>query len=394
MLGLLLFLAQAANPGLVDQARALPPEFCADAMLRLAASPLLTDTKQRRGLIEEAFAAGTHAPLPYRPVPDDLHNGLEALTLQTRAVNAMLALDAVRALACFATSHRPIRPASPAGCVHTGPVGLLSDSRAPVRIGIQRQGEGRGRRLQFLQQIIASIQSPSQVVPALKMMPDAGARMTAAQRRQLAGAIAGVLDRVAGSDREYAASENVLVPSALPEMHDSQMFVPALRSYIVRHLSAARCSDAIPAGGLPESARQFNALIARLSPTTAQLRPITLEESQPLRVDGTLERPPSPSGQPAGAGLHFLEQQYAASGNHEIWFSQVQAMLKTAGSPGELGEMVAQFQPHHRAVCQAGGLHRPALITPVRRTLFLKFFLPILFPPFSFLSPPPSSRPA
>ena len=199
--------------------------------------------------------------------------------------------------------------------------------------------------VQFLQQIIASIQSPSQIVPALKMMPEAGARMTASQRQQLAGAIAGVLDRVAGSDREYAASENVLVPSALSEMHDSQMFVPALRSYIVRHLSAARCSDAIPAGGLPESARQFNALIARLSPTTAQLRPIALEEAQPLRVEGAFEKRPVPAGLPAGAGLHFLEQQYAASDNHEIWFSQVQAMLKTASSAGELGEMARSSNP-------------------------------------------------
>jgi hypothetical protein len=143
--------------------------------------------------------------------------------------------------------------------------------------------------VQFLQQLIHAIQSPSQIVPALKMMPDAGARMTPAQRRQLAGAMAGALDRLAGGDREYAASEKVLVPSALAEMHDSQMFVPALRSYIVRHLSGARCSDSIPKTDLPESAKQFNALIARLSQTTAQLRPISAEEAKPLKDDGTYQ---------------------------------------------------------------------------------------------------------
>lgn len=346
MLGLLLFLAQAATPGLVDQARALPPEFCADAMLRLAASPRFTDAKQRRALIEEAFAAGAHAPLPYRSVPDDLRNGLEALTLQTRAVNAMLAFDAPRALAMFRDIPSPGLPrltcrdsATPDLSAYYQTAGRLFESAFSRE---ERSAEGD---LQFLQQVLVSIQSPSQVVPALKMMPDAGARMSAAQRRQLAGAIAGVLDRVAGSDREYAASENVLVPSALPEMHDSQMFVPALRSYIVRHLSAARCSDAIPAGGLPESARQFNALIARLSPTTAQLRPIALEEVQPLRVDGAFEKRPGPAGPPAPADLHFLEQQYAASGNHEIWFSQVRAMLKTARSSGDVGEMARSSNP-------------------------------------------------
>ncbi len=346
MLGLLLFLAQAASPGLVDQARVLPPEFCADAMLRLAASPLLTDTKQRRALIEEAFAAGTHAPLPYRSVPDDLHNGLEALTLQTRAVNAMLALDAVRALSMFRDIPSPDPPRLT--CQDAATPDLSAYYQTALRLfasAFNAKERAAEDDVQFLRQIVASIQSLSQIVPALKMMPEAGARMTAAQRQQLAGAIAGVLDRIAGSDREYAASENVLVPSALPEMHDSQMFVPALRSYIVRHLSAARCSDAIPAGGLPESARQFNALIARLSPATAQLRPIALEEAQPLRVEGTFESRPEPGGPPAGAGLHFLEQQYAASDNHQIWFSQVQAMLKTARSAGELGEMVRSSNP-------------------------------------------------
>ena len=346
MLGLLLFLAQAANPGLVDQARALSPEFCADAMLRLAASPRLTDNKQRRRLIEEAFAAGAHAPLPYRSVPDELRNGLDALTLQTRAVNAMLALDAVRARAMF----RGIPPPDPPRltCRDSATPDLSAYYQTALHLfasAFSRQERAAEDDLQFLQQIVVSVQSPSQVVPALKMMPEAGARMTAVQRRQLAGAIAGVLDRVAGSDREYAASENVLVPSALPEMHDSQMFVPALRAYIVRHLSAARCSDTIPAGGLSESARQFNALIARLSPTTAQLRPIALEEVQPLRVDGTFERRPGHGGALSPAGLHFLEQQYVPSGDHEIWFSQVRAMLKTAASSGDLDEMARSSNP-------------------------------------------------
>src|SRR5258705_7580002 len=50
---------------LVDQARALPPEFRADTLLRLSDSPLIKETAWKQELIEEAFWSGAHAPLPY-----------------------------------------------------------------------------------------------------------------------------------------------------------------------------------------------------------------------------------------------------------------------------------------------------------------------------------------
>ena len=86
---------------LVDQARGLPPEFRADILLRLSDSPLITETTWKQELIEEAFWSGAHAPLPYLQWADRhsdsvaenavRQNRLEALTLQTRAVQAMVA---------------------------------------------------------------------------------------------------------------------------------------------------------------------------------------------------------------------------------------------------------------------------------------------------------------
>src|SRR5579862_737245 len=89
---------QAQRPkevlGLVDQARALPPEFSADTLLRIAGSPLVTEPAWKRELIEEAFRTGSHAQLPFRrrmgSYTDERSShaawdhGLEALTLQTR----------------------------------------------------------------------------------------------------------------------------------------------------------------------------------------------------------------------------------------------------------------------------------------------------------------------
>jgi hypothetical protein len=308
MLGLLLFLAQAAPPAarpkevlaLVDQARALPPEFSADTMLRIAASPLIPDKQWRRELIEEAFIAGGHAQLPYprsfsgstdsRPNLDYHRNNLEALTLQTRAVTAILPIDAPRALAMF-RDIPPLQPpvltcqdaAIPDFSAYYQTAAALFDSAFTPK---QRAAE---EDVQFLAALIVSIQSPLQVVPAMKMLPDAGARMPPAQRQQVAGALAGVLDRLPSDARAYAASEIVLVSSAVAEMHDSQMFIPSLRSYVVRHLSGPRCTDSIHGTDPPESAKQFNSLTARLAQTTAQIRPIAPEETKPSKLAGTFD---------------------------------------------------------------------------------------------------------
>ncbi len=295
MLGLLLFFAQVVHApersrevqSLVDEARSLPPELSADALLRIASHKLPSDPAWRGDLIEEAFTTGARAPAPFPHTQDLRQTGLERLVLQTRAVEAMLALNAARALALFRDI--PIPDPPPLSCQGRLTPDLSSFYQTALHLfesaftDVERV---KGDDTRFLERILSSTQSPSQIVPALKMMPDAGARMTPDQRRQFADLLAGVLDRVNGSDREFSASENVLVPSALAEMHDSQMFVPALRSYIARHVSGVRCSDFDPARGASESVRQFNALIGRLSPTTAQLRPITADEAKPSRRDG------------------------------------------------------------------------------------------------------------
>src|SRR6266853_4646319 len=95
---------------LVDQARTLPPEFGADTLLRLAESRLVTEKKWQQELIDEAFWSGRRAPLPYLqwadrrdslPTRQVRANRLETLTLQTRAIEAMLTLDPGRALRMF-----------------------------------------------------------------------------------------------------------------------------------------------------------------------------------------------------------------------------------------------------------------------------------------------------
>jgi hypothetical protein len=108
----------SAGWALVEQARTLPPEFSADTLLRLAGSQLVTDKTWQKELIDEAYWSGRRAPLPYQqwadrqdslPTRQVRANRLETLTLQTRAIEAMLALDPERRLRKRVSTKRGVR---------------------------------------------------------------------------------------------------------------------------------------------------------------------------------------------------------------------------------------------------------------------------------------------
>ena len=90
---------------LVQLANACPPEFAADALLRIAAVPSV-DKKLRANLIDQAFHLAAAAQLPYRrnlpkQQPDtvtamqaDAYKlNLDTLSLEARAVTEMAAID-------------------------------------------------------------------------------------------------------------------------------------------------------------------------------------------------------------------------------------------------------------------------------------------------------------
>ena len=100
---------------LIDQAQAVPPEFGAEALLRVVESGRISDPALLFKLIENAFekAAAAREPVARKVLPafkganlaslraEAYVLGLDRLSLQTRAVRDMLRLDAKRALALF-----------------------------------------------------------------------------------------------------------------------------------------------------------------------------------------------------------------------------------------------------------------------------------------------------
>ena len=110
---------------LYELALAAPPEFAADALLRLTTAPGVRNRMLKRTLIEQAFQLAGQAHEPYYRMaldPGDSREAviaaaapfkLDALSLQSRAAEAMSRVDAKAALAMFSAIPHPKLPPGP-----------------------------------------------------------------------------------------------------------------------------------------------------------------------------------------------------------------------------------------------------------------------------------------
>ena len=149
------------------------------------------------------------------------------------------------------------------------------------------------------------------------------AKLASDQRRDLLSVLATRLQQISRSDREYGAAEPALV-SAMESSRigswEAVVLLPALRTYIVRHASARRCTDNLPAAGkIAKSAEAFNAIVARLDPTEARYRPIAIDEAKPVGDDGTHQRDvPSVQSQEVTEAMRELDHDENAPGTQVV----------------------------------------------------------------------------
>ena len=302
----------AETMGLIQEARGLAPEFSADILLRLAGSRLVTDSAWKRQLIEDAFRAGARGELPYRKAGEGntdarasrafWNNGLEALTLQTRAVEAMLELDPQLARTMFEEIPTPQVPAL--SCLETGAPNLSAYYQTATNVfarGFTVDQRQNLQHLQFLKRVIGQMQSPAQVTPAVKLIFTV--RVTPGERQELISDFASMLWRINGTPRVFAEASFQLVPVSaprtlppgvrgIPPLLESEpgelpppvvsaapLLLPAMRDYIVRHVSGPRCSEDARAQQLPLPVNDFNYLDRRLIQPLRVYRPISEDEA-------------------------------------------------------------------------------------------------------------------
>jgi hypothetical protein len=244
-----------------DRARALPAEFAADALLRIAAAPGLTDVAWKRQTLEDAFHLAAGAQQPYarrnwKGTPANLFDkasaqGLDACTLQCRVVDALLPIDYKKARELF--SEMPAPRIAPLTCNEA----LVAD----VFTFYATLGEVASRAFNakevadeepfhLMQRFAADLSSPVQAAPIARMLTSASLKPP--QFEALVTSFAGALQQLSGDGRSFAAAVNGETDAAISGLAaecarrhiNAQPLQEAWHAYQARDLKSARCATA------------------------------------------------------------------------------------------------------------------------------------------------------
>jgi len=245
----------------IDMAHAAPGEFAADALLRIATLEPL-DSARRIRLIEEAFNRAAEAQQPFKRrsamqrfssnagfLEHAFGQDLDALSLRTRAVQAMLLLDASKARRLF-TDIPPLDvPPVPCDDFLVFDIDRYYEALAGVKqLAFTPKEIKDGAAYQFLLQGIAMIASPVQVAPAARAILASG--LSGAEFPGAVAAFLTALRKIAGDDRSFtyslpAAGAQVL--ALIEECRRRQTsplpLIEAYRVYLISNFSATRCAD-------------------------------------------------------------------------------------------------------------------------------------------------------
>ncbi|HEX5227964.1 MAG TPA: hypothetical protein VFW44_09650 [Bryobacteraceae bacterium] len=183
---------------IADLASTAPPEFTADALLRIVESGRLPDKSQRAQLIEQAFQLGVSAKFPLRMTgvqgtTTDTASGslsqayalkLDALSLESRAVRDMLPLDPAKARDLFRQIALPALTALDCdAALRYEPSDYYQALSAVVNGAFTAKEKAKEEHLNLLLDALGQVSSSSQLAPLEAAIKSAS--LTTAQRETL-----------------------------------------------------------------------------------------------------------------------------------------------------------------------------------------------------------------
>jgi hypothetical protein len=245
---------------LADRAHAQPAEFAADALLRIAGAPTPADVAWKREILEDAFhlAAGAQQPFARRNwtgKPGSLFDkayaqGLDACTLQCKAVHAMLAIDYKKARELFGEIPPPRIPRLSCNDALVYDVSILYATAGEVAARAFSAKEVAGEEpFHLLLRYAADATSPVQAAPIAQML--VGASLKPAQLEALVNSFAGALQQLSGDDRSFSAMISGDADAAIAGLQaecarrqiNAQPLHDAWQAYLARQLGGTRCAD-------------------------------------------------------------------------------------------------------------------------------------------------------
>jgi hypothetical protein len=219
---------------LAELARGAPPEFTADALLRLIEQGRLADKDVRRSLIEEAFRNAAAAKFQVRMdglpgTTTDTASGslsrayalkLDALTLESRAVRDMLPLDPANARRMFADIASPTL--SPLTCDDALVYDLADYYQAlgaVVNSTFTPKERAKEEQLNFVSDYLGQATSPLELAPLATVIQTVS--VTPQQKQGLWARLGGLLETGQLDDRSYSGALASLNSLTVPELQTS-----------------------------------------------------------------------------------------------------------------------------------------------------------------------------
>jgi len=291
---------------IVDLAQAVPPEFSASFLLRVAASARLRDRVWKKELLEQAFQSAGLAQQPVRRkviaagwvarsrgevMSMGFDQRLDRLSLQSLATSEMLQLDKAKALEMFQAISFPGLHQLHCEDALVDHVSDYYDLLGRIAGSAFTPEELRyGRHVEMLNYKIGSMDSPVQLVPIAKVL--SSTVLSPEELKVLAGSFAAALERIQNDDRSFSS----VLPSTDEELYRfvellkardvmRDGVVAAYRRYLVRNFTSNRCADNVGKEDLlPTVASSFNQRLA--SDANPNLAPLAVEELKPAKVEG------------------------------------------------------------------------------------------------------------
>ena len=305
---------------LVVDARALPPEYAADVLLRLVESGKITERAWRRELLDEAFrtAGGAQASIKRRIAPglnyaytrEDYEArafglNLDTLSLRLRAINAMLKVDKHKARELFTELPRKL-PLAPLTCNDALVYDVADFYNTLVRVTsttFNAEEKARDEDVLFVMPYIDAMSTPAQILPTIWIVKEAGD--TPSRFALLLHAYSATLNKIEAKDsRSFLAEENgpgrLAFVALLTLCKEAGVAQDELResfdAYFARYGSANQCAESVALSRPSASDHSFLDNVDKqehdVESNQQTIEPIHTEDAAPAKLEGAAKLTP------------------------------------------------------------------------------------------------------
>jgi hypothetical protein len=290
-------------------AQSVPAEFSADLLIQLVESGKIKERKRRQDLLVEAFytAAKAKQPLKLAPLPGSAVDsrlgyqanafrlGLDTLSLQSRAIKALLPLNKQRARKLFFEIKLKLDPLVCQDTLAYDVDSFFETTLAIAHTAFNSEETQRGEHIYFVENYISRINSSNQIRPAVKVL--VSLKTTDLELARLGRAFSTALAKIPTDDRSFSAPWN----STISSMDDlvskfnqrglpSDEIIASYRAYLINQITGQRCAESDAAKQQKEVetslVTHFNERLRSLA--YKNIAPISEDEIKPGRREGSV----------------------------------------------------------------------------------------------------------